>query len=157
MTKLQHNLYIGFFITVSILVFALVGYNGYSYYVTPLDQRFFLPDHDLLKPSGILGHGYGIIGSFLMILGVLIYMIRKRIKKFVHIGILKHWLELHIFLCTVGPILVLYHTAFKFGGIVSVSFWSMVAVFVSGIIGRFIYVRIPHTIEGKEMNIMIQF
>ena len=100
-----------------------------------------------------MGHGLGIIGSVLMIFGVLIYMIRKRVRTFVHLGILKHWLELHIFLCTVGPILILFHTAFKFGGIVSVSFWSMVAVFLSGVIGRFIYVRIPRTIEGNEMNI----
>jgi len=152
LSKLQHTLYISFFIIVTVLVFALLTFNGYSYYHTPLEERFFSPNHYLLKPSGILGHGFGIIGSFLMIMGVLIYMIRKRVKSLVHWGILKHWLELHIFLCTVGPILVLFHTAFKFGGIVSVSFWSMVAVFFSGIIGRFIYVRIPHTIEGKEMN-----
>ncbi len=154
MTKLQHNLYISFFITVTILVLILLIVNGYSYYTTPFEERFFADNHNLLKPSGFLGHGIGIIGSFLMIAGVAIYMIRKRVKEFIHLGILKHWLELHIFLCTVGPILVLFHTAFKFGGIVSVSFWSMVAVFLSGIIGRFIYVRIPHTIEGNEMNML---
>jgi hypothetical protein len=49
--------------------------------------------------------------------------------------------------------LVLYHTAMKFGGIVSVSFWSMVAVFLSGIIGRFIYIQIPRTIEGRELTL----
>lgn len=152
MTKLQHNLYIGFFILVTISVLAILIINGYSYYTTPLEEKFFSSEHDLLKPSGILGHGFGIIGSILMVFGVLIYMIRKRGKLFVHLGVLKHWLELHIFLCTVGPILILFHTAFKFGGIVSVSFWSMVAVFLSGIIGRFIYVRIPRTIEGSEMN-----
>ncbi|MBZ0242497.1 MAG: hypothetical protein K8F24_04720, partial [Bacteroidales bacterium] len=37
-------------------------------------------------------------------------------------------------------------------GIVSISFWSMVAVFASGIIGRFIYLQIPHTIEGRMMS-----
>ena len=56
------------------------------------------------------------------------------------------------FLFFVGPILVLYHTAFKFGGIVSVSFWSMVLVVLSGVIGRFIYIQIPRTIEGKEID-----
>ncbi|MFZ1291336.1 MAG: hypothetical protein WAR79_14660 [Melioribacteraceae bacterium] len=152
MTKLQHNLYIGFFILVTISVLALIIVNGYTYYTTPIEEKFFSSQHNLLKPSGALGHGFGIIGSILMFFGVLIYMIRKRVKSFVNIGILKHWLELHIFLCTVGPILILFHTAFKFGGIVSVSFWSMVAVFLSGIIGRFIYVRIPRTIEGNEMN-----
>ena len=47
----------------------------------------------------------------------------------------------------------MYHTAFKFGGIVSVSFWSMVLVVLSGVVGRFIYVQIPRTIEGQEMGI----
>ena len=152
MNKLLHQLYIVFFIVVTILVLVLLIIQGYTYYSTPLEERFFSEAHNSLKPSGFLGHGFGIIGSFLMLAGVGIYMVRKRAKAFVRLGVLKHWLELHIFLCTVGPILVLFHTAFKFGGIVAVSFWSMVAVFLSGIIGRFIYIRIPHTIEGKEMN-----
>ena len=152
MTKFQHKLYVGFFIVVTILVLSLLIFYGYDYYTTPFEERFFSADHNTLKPSGFWGHGFGIIGSMLMIFGVGIYMLRKRVKSLMRIGVLKHWLELHIFLCTVGPILVLFHTAFKFGGIVAVSFWSMVAVFLSGIIGRFIYVRIPHTIEGKEMS-----
>lgn len=49
--------------------------------------------------------------------------------------------------------MILFHTAFKFGGIVSVSFWSMIAVVVSGIIGRFIYIQIPRTIEGRELSL----
>ncbi len=68
-------------------------------------------------------------------------------------GLLKHWLEFHIFLCTLGPLMVLFHTAFKFGGLVSISFWSMVAVFLSGIAGRFIYLQIPRTIEGRELSL----
>jgi len=79
-------------------------------------------------------------------------MARKRFRSLHRIGILKHWLEFHIFLCTLGPILVLYHTSFKFGGLVAISFWSMVAVFLSGIIGRFIYIQIPRTIEGRELS-----
>jgi hypothetical protein len=51
-----------------------------------------------LKPSGSLGHGYGIAGSLMMIFGVSIYMIRKRVRRFFNIGYLKHWLEFHIFL-----------------------------------------------------------
>jgi polyferredoxin len=48
--------------------------------------------------------------------------------------------------------MVLFHTAFRFGGIVSISFWSMVAVVLSGIIGRFIYLQIPRSIEGNELS-----
>ena len=49
--------------------------------------------------------------------------------------------------------MILFHTAFKFGGIVSISFWSMVAVVASGVIGRFIYIQIPRTIEGRELSL----
>jgi len=129
-----------------------LGYVGYSFYNLPVEERYFHPDYALLKPSGLLGHGYGIIGTLLILVGVFSYMARKRIKIFSHNGVLKYWLEFHIFLCTLGPVLILYHTSFKFGGIVSVSFWSLVAVVASGIIGRFIYLQIPHTIDGRELS-----
>ena len=141
------------FIIVGVTVTILLALNGYQYYTSPLDQRFFNPDHIALKPSGIWGHGFGIVGTLMMIIGVAVYMVRKRARKLLNFGYLKHWLELHIFLCTLGPVLILYHTAFKFGGIVSVSFWSMVLVVLSGVVGRFIYVQIPRTIEGQEMGI----
>ena len=153
MNKTLHKIYVGSFFVVGVAVMVLLAINGYDYYSTPLEERFFNSQHTLLKPSGDWGHGFGIIGTLMMILGVSIYMIRKRVKWFFNFGFLKHWLEFHIFLCTVGPMLVLYHTAFKFGGIVSVSFWSMVLVVVSGVIGRFIYVQIPRTIQGQEMGI----
>jgi hypothetical protein len=88
-----------------------------------------------------------------MLVGVAGYMIRKRYRIFYGLGYLKHWLEFHIFLCTVGPMLVFFHTAFKFGGIVAVSFWSMVVVVLSGFAGRFIYVQIPRTIQGRELEL----
>lgn len=148
MNKTLHRLYIGLFFLIGISATVLLAVNGYSYYSTSIEERFFHQSHNTLKPSGSLGHGFGIIGSLMMILGVSIYMIRKRSRRFLNFGYLKYWLELHIFLCTVGPILVLYHTAFKFGGIVSVSFWSMVLVVLSGVVGRFIYIQIPRTIQG---------
>jgi hypothetical protein len=148
-----HRIYIGFFILVVLLAASFLAYQGYSYYSLGIEQRFFHPEHQTLKPSGFLGHTLGILGSFLMLVGVSTYMLRKRISKFSRIGGLKYWLEFHIFLCTLGPILVLYHTAFKFGGLVAVSFWSMVAVVLSGVIGRYIYLQIPRTIEGREMNL----
>lgn len=148
----MHKIYVGSFFVVGILVLVLLAINGYDYYQTPIEERFFHSNHTALKPSGDWGHGFGIIGTLMMILGVGIYMVRKRSRALFNLGYLKHWLEFHIFLCTVGPILVLYHTAFKFGGIVSVSFWSMVLVVLSGVVGRFIYIQIPRTIQGREID-----
>lgn len=154
MNKTVHKIYISSFFVVGIAVTLLLIINGLEYYQIPLEERFFHQDHGQLKPSGAWGHGLGIIGTLMITLGVSSYMIRKRNRKLFSLGYLKHWLEFHIFLCSVGPVLVLFHTAFKFGGIVSVSFWSMVVVVLSGIIGRFIYIQIPRTIQGKEVDIM---
>ncbi|MEJ2193500.1 MAG: hypothetical protein P8X73_01415 [Ignavibacteriaceae bacterium] len=153
MNKTIHKTYVASFFIVGGIVTILLAINGYEYYSTPLEERFFNDQHIFLKPSGSWGHGFGIVGTLMMIIGVSIYMLRKRIRLFFNLGYLKHWLELHIFLCTVGPVLVLYHTAFKFGGIVSISFWSMVLVVLSGVVGRFIYVQIPRTIQGQELSI----
>lgn len=152
MEKTAHRIYIGSFFAIGIASTVLLALYGFHYYTTSMEERFFLVQHSSLKPSGTIGHGVGILGSLMMIIGVAFYMIRKRARRFHSIGILKHWLEFHIFLCALGPVFVLYHTAFKFGGIVSVSFWSMVAVVLSGVIGRFIYIQIPHSISGQELS-----
>jgi hypothetical protein len=151
--KTGHRIYIGTMTAVVAATLLVLLYYGFGFYNTPLDHRFDSPDYALLKPSGILGHGFGIVGTLCMVFGILLYTTRKRMKILGRAGVLKHWLEFHIFLCTLGPILVLFHTSFKFGGLVAISFWSMVAVFVSGIIGRFIYIQIPRTIEGRELSL----
>jgi hypothetical protein len=148
-----HRIYIGLLSLIVLITTAYLAYNGYAFYSLSIEDRFFHPDYENLKSSGLWGHGFGIVGSLFIILGVAMYMIRKRVRMFSRMGILKHWLEFHIFLCVLGPILVLYHTAFKFGGLVAVSFWSMVAVVLSGVIGRYIYLQIPRTIEGGEMSL----
>lgn len=153
MKKTTHRVYISTLVVVTFAVFALLLFYGIDYYSTNLEERFFHEKNAVLKPSGFIGHGIGILGSVLILTGVFGYMARKRIRRLSRIGYLKYWLEFHIFLCTLGPVLVLFHTSFKFGGLVSVSFWSMVAVVVSGIIGRFIYLQIPRTIEGRELSL----
>jgi hypothetical protein len=153
MSPLAHRLYIGILVSIIVVVTLFLAYYGIPYYKTPIEERFYHPDHDWFKPSGIFGHGLGIVGTLLILIGVFGYMAKKKYRFLDRLGRLKYWLEFHIFLCTLGPIMILFHTAFKFGGIVSVSFWSMVAVVASGVIGRFIYIRIPRTIEGRALSL----
>lgn len=177
MSKFSHAIYISLFFIVGITSTVLLYFNGRDYYAAPKEARphteadllwrpsqideipryqkklgYHSEAHIILEPKGYLGHALGIAGTLMMIIGVSTYMIRKRARMFFRWGILKHWLEFHIFLCVVGPIFVLYHTAFKFGGIVSISFWSMTAVVVSGVAGRFIYTKIPRSIKGNELD-----
>jgi hypothetical protein len=152
MSETSHKFFIGILVFIVLITMTGLTYKGISYYSTSIEERFYHPDNNFLKPSGTWGHGFGIVGSLLIIIGVSTYMARKRYRFLSRLGVLKHWLEFHIFLCTLGPLLVLFHTAYKFGGLVAVSFWSMVAVFLSGIAGRFIYLQIPRTIEGQELS-----
>ncbi len=153
MTRTVHTLFIGTMSAIVVMVTAYLTYVGWSYYQLPIEERFYHPQHNWFKPSGAYGHGIGILGTFLILFGVVIYIARKRYNFMTKQLRLKYLLEFHIFLCTLGPILILFHTAFKFGGLVSVAFWSMVAVVASGVIGRFIYIQIPRTVEGRELSL----
>lgn len=153
MKKALHTFFILLMVAIIVFVTVYLFYIGYGYYETPLEERFYHPNHDWFKPSGIYGHGLGIVGTLMILFGVSIYIARKRYNFMSKYLRLKYLLEFHIFLCTLGPILILYHTAFKFGGIVSIAFWSMVAVVLSGVVGRFIYIQIPRTIEGRELSL----
>jgi len=126
---------------------------GLEYYLTPFELRPSSEVHDLFKPAGLIGLGFGIVGTTFITIGVGVYALRKRVSWLGRLGSLKYWLELHMFLCTLGPVLVLFHTAFRVTGIVSIAFWSMMVVGVSGLFGRYIYARIPKTINGQFMTL----
>lgn len=153
MTKPIHRIYVGTMVLTVVAVTIYLIYSGYAYYALPIEERFYHAHHDWFKPSGMFGHGLGIVGTLMILFGVVIYIARKRYNFLGKIIRLKYLLEFHIFLCVLGPILILFHTAFKFGGIVSIAFWSMVAVVISGVIGRFVYIQIPRTIEGRELTL----
>lgn len=152
MGKGVHGAFIAFLIAAGILSSLVVGLRGADFYRTADMERPFHSDYDLLKPTGVYGHGYGIIGSLMIAAGVISYSSRKRMRRLSGMGSIRHFLEFHIFLCLTGPVLVLYHTTFKFGGLVAVSFWSMTAVVLSGLIGRYFYVQIPKGIQGNELT-----
>jgi hypothetical protein len=134
-----------------VLGLAIVGtatWLGLPYYLTPIEERPFSSMHELYSPTGLVGHGFGIVGSLLVVIGVMLYSARKRVRALARLGKLSDWLHFHIFLCLVGPSLVVLHTTFRIGGLVAISFWSMAAVVSSGVFGRYVYSWIPKTISG---------
>jgi len=126
---------------------------GLDYYLLPIPERAFSPLAPLFSPTGVVGQGLGIVGAAMILLGVVGYTARKRLRILARAGQLKHWLQVHIFLCTLGPFFVLLHTTFKFGGVVSIAFWSMAIVVASGVFGRYVYVRIPKTLNGRFLDL----
>lgn len=152
MNNTVHRIFIIFLVSLGVLSLTAILFRNFDYYILGDEERPFHPRYEELKPSGIESHGYGILGSSMIIIGVAMYSSRKRIRALRMVGNIRYFLEFHIFLCLVGPMLVLYHTTFKFGGIVAVSFWSMSAVALSGIIGRYLYVQIPKSLQGDELS-----
>ncbi len=131
---------------------AAVAVTGLPYYTLSLAERTHSAMHAQLKPAGMWGHGLGIIGSAMLIL-LLVYSIRKRRKLGLRAGGLNRWLDIHIFFGVMGPLLITLHTAMKFHGIVSISFFSMVAVALSGVFGRYVYMQIPRDARGHAMDL----
>lgn len=137
---------------VALLVIAWLVADGFSYYTTPFAERPHHPDYRSLRPAGTRGLLFGYLGAGMMIL-MLIYSLRKRIRFLERLGSLPSMLHLHIFLGIMGPLLIVLHTSFKVQGLVAVSFWSMVAVALSGFYGRYLYLQIPRNIQGSELSL----
>jgi len=133
-----------------LVVFFLI--RGLSYYLTPLDMRPHHADYRLLKPAGSWGLKFGVLGTFMMTC-LLLYSVRKRTKIIGKKGKLKTWLNWHILCGICGPLFILLHTSFKLNGLVALSFWAMVAVAMSGVFGRYLYLQIPRNIRGKALTV----
>lgn len=64
MSKTAHRIYLFALSVIVIIALAAFVYKGFSYYRISLEESFFHPDHTTLEPSGFIGHGFGIVGSF---------------------------------------------------------------------------------------------
>lgn len=101
--------------------------------------------------SELFGHGIGILGFILMLLTETLYSLRKRSRS-VKWGRMSSWLQMHIFMGLVGPFMVLLHTSWKFNGLAGVTTLLTVIIVISGFIGRYIFTRIPRTLDGLEIE-----
>ena len=105
-----------------------------------------------IPPAGeLFGHGVGIVGLILMLMTETLYSLRKRSRS-VSWGRMSAWLQFHIFTGLVGPYMVLLHTSWKFNGIAGVTTLFTVIIVVSGFIGRYIFTRVPRTLDGLEIE-----
>ncbi len=150
--KLTHPLLLAGIASALFVFAALFLFGGWRYYGTPLRLRGYTAAHRLLRPAGKGGQIFGIGGTAITLL-TLLYVLRKKFRGLSRLGAQKNWLEIHIFCGIVGPVLITLHTALKFNGIVSIAYWSMVLVVLSGFVGRYLYIRVPKTLRGKELTL----
>lgn len=139
------------YVLAAALVLALVVY-GFDYYALDAAQRPFSSKYDLLKPAGAVGIKLGYLG-LLMFLAIFLYPIRKRWSWLARQGNSKHWLDVHVLLGLTAPLIIAFHSSFKFRGIAGMAFWIMVAVALSGVVGRYLYAQIPRKVTAAELSL----
>jgi len=106
-------------------------------------------DNYISAESGI-GYFLGILGGSMMLI-MLLYSLRKRIKFMRHWFATKYWFRMHMMFGVLGPTIILYHCAFKLGSTNSnVALICMLIVAASGLIGRYIYRQIHYGLYGSK-------
>jgi hypothetical protein len=104
-------------------------------------------------PGSRVGYNLGLAGGVALLL-VFLYPLRKRLRFMRAFGASKGWFALHMACGIFGPFLVLVHSRFHIGSLnAGVALASMLLVAASGIVGRFIYVRIHHGLYGTRMTL----
>ena len=119
--------------------------------ITGLYGLVLLATREIPPASELFGHGLGNVGFLLMLMTETLYSLRKRSRR-VRWGRMSLWLQFHIFTGLVGPYMVLLHTSWKFNGIAGITTLFTVIIVMSGFIGRYIFTRIPRTIDGLEIE-----
>ncbi len=108
-------------------------------------------ERHLTAEEGV-GYWLGIIGAVMMLL-LLVYPLRKRLRALRFLGAVPGWFRIHMLFGVVGPSLVILHSNFTLGSLNSqVALFSMLTVAGSGYIGRFLYQRIHRGLSGRRRS-----
>ncbi|HEV2752139.1 MAG TPA: hypothetical protein VGV12_16570 [Gemmatimonadales bacterium] len=125
---------------------------GWPYYSLPMAARVRSPLHPWLKSSGYIGQSAGLL-ALAIFLFLWLYPFRKKFRWLAFTGAIARWLDTHVLAALALPLLVAIHAAWRFTGLIGLGFWSMMVVWFSGLVGRYIYARIPRTRQGVELTL----
>jgi hypothetical protein len=150
--NIGHRIRVAIAASASLLLLTVIAIYGADYYILPLDQRPYSEKHELLRPSGSIGLKLGVLGTVLFFL-IFLYALRKVIPWLGRFGTARHWMDFHVIAGVSAPIVIAFHASFKFQGIAGVAFWIMLAVAISGVIGRYLYSQIPRSLNAAELSL----
>ena len=129
------------------------AFYGYSLTLLALGVGWLIRDRNLITAESGTGYWLGIVGGSMMLL-LLLYPLRKRFRALRVLGSTSAWFKTHMVFGVIGPVLVLYHSNFQLGSFNSqVALYCMLAVALSGVIGRYIYTHIHRGLYGKKTNL----
>jgi hypothetical protein len=129
------------------------SFYGYSLTAIACGLGWLFRDYNLISPEDGIGYWLGIIGGSMMLV-LLLYPLRKRIRALRFLGGTKEWFRMHMILGVLGPLLVLFHSNFHLGSFNSrVALYCMLLVAGSGLIGRHIYAHIHNGLYGQKSTL----
>lgn len=127
--------------------------RGYVLLSLAILSGYLLRRLDYISPEQGLGYWLGIIGGSMM-LALLLYPLRKRLRILHFLGPTRSWFRMHMAFGLVGPLLILYHCNFQLGSFNSkVALYCMLLVAGSGIIGRHFYAGIHRGLYGRKTSL----
>jgi hypothetical protein len=105
------------------------------------------------EPGSDLGYNLGLAGGLLM-LSLLAYPLRKRIRGLDRLGRMPNWFRYHMVAGIGGPILILFHSTFRPGSMNgTVALYAMLIVAFSGVVGRFLYRHVYRGLSGRHRTL----
>lgn len=106
----------------------------------------------IFKSGDDIGYNLGLVGGLLM-LSLLIYPLRKRVRFMSKLGSMQAWFRYHQVAGILGPLLVLFHSTFRIGSMNGrVALYAMLLVACSGLIGRYLYRHIHKGMYGRHLT-----
>lgn len=133
------------------LPLAAINVWGASYYLASQGARVRHPLHALLRPSGGVGQTAGLV-AFAIFVFLWLYPLRKKFKRLAFTGSVGKWLDVHVASALLLPLLLATHAAWRSDGVIGLGLVAMLVVIASGVIGRYLYTRIPRTRSGVELS-----
>jgi dihydropyrimidine dehydrogenase (NAD+) subunit PreT len=132
------------------VIVAYLAYRGWDYYQLSPTARLRSPMNKAFKPAGSWGHGVGIVATAFMLSNFL-YPVRKRTRALTGLWDIRDWLNFHVFVGFMSPLVIAFHAAFRSNNVLATATASALGVVVAtGLIGRFIYGLVPSVAGHAE-------
>jgi len=112
-----------------------------------------IKQEEILTAENGLGYALGIIGGIMMLL-LLLYPVRKKMKVGRYMGSVPFWFKFHMFSGVFGPVAILYHANYSLGSLNStIAMFCMITVASSGLVGRYFYSKIHYGLYGRKASV----
>jgi hypothetical protein len=125
---------------------------GLPYYLMGPGERLRSPLHPLLKPAASVGLAFG-VAALVLFLFMWLYPLRKQFRWLAFTGSAPAWLRNHVLVGLALPFIAAVHAGWRFDGLIGLGYLAMVLVSLSGLVGRYLYVRIPRSRGGVELSL----